>query len=166
MKNFYIRSYQWISILVAYMLSIISLPESLAWYRPQILLLVMVFWVMKSNTSGLLWIAWFSGLGLDLLTGSLFGQHALALSLLIYICLKLRPYLHLYRRWQHGLLMLLLSLFYVAIQVWVLGHFQRNFVAVSFWFSSLLTAFIWFVVYPCLPTIRQATDHCQLLLDI
>lgn len=166
MRNLNICSYQWISILIAYVISIIPLPEPLVWCRPQFLVMVMVFWVMKSNVSGLLWIAWFSGLGLDLLTGSLLGQHALSLSLLIYTCIKLRPYLHLYRRWQHGLLMLLLSLFYVSVQVWVLGHFQQNFVSALFWFSSLLTSIIWLFIYPYLPTLQKAAGSHYLNMGV
>ena len=144
-----------VSILFAYMLSVVALPHFLGVCRPQFLVLVMVFWALKSENRSLLWISWFSGLGLDLLTSSVLGVHALALMLLVYPLMKIKPYLQHYHRWQHGLLMAVLCLFYVAILAWSMGFYHHSYVLGQYVWSALTSAVTWFLVYPYLPNLQN-----------
>ena len=68
------------SLLVALMLEVLPLPEILDSWRPPFLTLVLIYWCMMwPNKIGII-TAFFSGLALDVLCGSLLGENALALA--------------------------------------------------------------------------------------
>jgi len=75
--------------LVALVLTLIPLPHWLALVRPAFLVLVVLYWSTMMPRGGGLLLGFGSGLGLDVFEGSLLGAHALALSLVTYLAIRL-----------------------------------------------------------------------------
>ncbi|MDG2155052.1 MAG: rod shape-determining protein MreD [Gammaproteobacteria bacterium] len=73
------------SLLVALMLEVLPLPEMLNIWRPPFLTLVLIYWCMMWPSKIGIITAFFSGLALDILCGSLLGENALALSLVAFL---------------------------------------------------------------------------------
>lgn len=74
-----------ITILLAGWLEVMPWPEGIAVLRPQWLVLVMIYWAIAlPQRIGVVWGAG-AGLFLDVLRGVTLGQHALALTLVVYI---------------------------------------------------------------------------------
>lgn len=71
----------WLSLLGALMLTIWPLPDEVAPFRPEWAALALIYWIMAMPHRVNVGIAWFVGLILDVLTGSVLGQHALALAI-------------------------------------------------------------------------------------
>ncbi len=74
----------WIPMLltlgVAFLLTLIELPEAARMYRPDWVALVVVWWIVEAPDRIGLTTAWISGLLLDAASGTLLGQHAFALA--------------------------------------------------------------------------------------
>ncbi|MCU7891916.1 MAG: rod shape-determining protein MreD, partial [Candidatus Thiodiazotropha sp. (ex Ustalcina ferruginea)] len=79
----------YLTLLVGFILTIMPLPEWAAAYRPQWVALILIYWCMAIPERIGVGIGWTTGLLLDVLTGTLLGQHALGLSVIAYIMLKL-----------------------------------------------------------------------------
>lgn len=85
-----------ISVFISVLVAIYPLPPALAVYRPELLCLVVIYWVLHNPQHVGVGIAWCLGLLQDVIEGSVWGGHALALAFVAYICLmsyrRLRSY--------------------------------------------------------------------------
>ena len=68
--------------------------------RPDFLLVVTLYWVIRAPYLINVGLAWFAGLIVDLSTGSLLGQHALAFGFSAFLALLYQRRLVLFNRWQ------------------------------------------------------------------
>lgn len=91
-------------------------------FRPDFLLIVTLYWVLRAPHLCNIGTAWFVGILVDLATGSLLGQHALSFTLVAFMGLSFQRRLVLFNPWQlagyvcallvvERLLMLMLKLF-------------------------------------------------------
>jgi rod shape-determining protein MreD len=108
-------------MVVALMLAMAPLPEWAEPFRPDWITLTLIFWAMTFPLSYSIGIAWIAGLVLDVAQGTLLGQHALAISVVIYVTIKI----HLQMR-QFPLLQMMASIFallalYQFILFWING---------------------------------------------
>ncbi|MEM7466713.1 MAG: rod shape-determining protein MreD [Pseudomonadota bacterium] len=73
-----------VTFLAAFMLTVLPLPEWAIPWRPAWVALVLGYWCLAlPETLGVL-VGWVIGLLLDVVHGSLFGQHALGLAFIAY----------------------------------------------------------------------------------
>lgn len=83
-------------LLLALLIAIYPLNPSISVYRPELLCLVVIYWVLHSPHHFGVGVAWFVGLLQDVVEDGVWGGHALALALVAYICLmsyqRLRSY--------------------------------------------------------------------------
>lgn len=68
--------------------------------RPDFLLVVTLYWIIRAPYLINVGMAWFAGLIVDLSTGSLLGQHALAFGFAAFLALLYQRRLVLFNRWQ------------------------------------------------------------------
>ena len=64
------------TFIIALLLTVIPLPEGLRFLRPDWVGLVLIYWCMALPHRVGVASGWFMGLMVDLLTGTLLGQHA------------------------------------------------------------------------------------------
>ena len=74
-----------LTLFVAFMLTIMPLPDWVVEFRPDWVTLVLIYWAMALPTKVGVTTAWLAGLMLDVSHGAILGQHALGLMLVIYI---------------------------------------------------------------------------------
>ena len=74
------QGFIWITLMLAAVLAFVPLPAFAALVRPAWVPLFVLCWVLISPGHCGLVFAWLAGLMMDLLHGSLLGQHALAMS--------------------------------------------------------------------------------------
>ena len=67
---------------MALALAVLPLPAVLEAFRPDFLVLVVLYWSIESPRAGGLTLAFIAGLALDVIHGVVLGQHALALTLM------------------------------------------------------------------------------------
>ena len=99
----------YISLLAAIMLQL--LPWSGVWVqiKPDFVLLVLLYWMLRAPHLCNIGTAWFAGLMIDLVNGDLFGQNALAYALTAFIAVVYQKRLILFTvSQQSGYVFLLL----------------------------------------------------------
>ncbi len=74
-----------LSFLVALILSSLPLPDIAIVFRPEWLMLVLIYWCMAIPGRIGIFTGWLLGLTLDVMYGSLLGQNAMALAIVAYL---------------------------------------------------------------------------------
>lgn len=145
-----------LSVLAAFVLTNMPLPEALRPLRPDWVLLVLIYWCMALPHRIGVGVAWLAGLFTDVLTGMLLGQHALAYSLVIFLTLKLHQRLRLYPLWQQSLSILVLLALSQLLLLWINGMIGRPIHSWTYWMPSLLGALLWPLLFVFLRGLRRA----------
>ena len=109
------------SLLLAFALTIVPLPEMLRSMRPDWIALTIVYWVIYQPRLIGLGVAWLCGLLLDTLHGALLGQHALALALLSYLAISSQQRVRVFPIGQQTFSVLIMLLAYHFVLFWVDG---------------------------------------------
>lgn len=111
--------------------------------RPLWVPLVLCYWTMLYPHYFGLGFAWSIGLLLDVLNGTLLGQHALALTLVSYVVMRNYRVFRHYPLLQQGLL-LLLALYVHNLTLWMVQWFASQSTGNSLlWLSPLFVFILW-----------------------
>lgn len=143
------------SLFVSLLLMIIPMPDWTIWFRPIWLLLVLIFWTMENPYAVNIGIAWFYGLLLDVLNGTLLGEHALALSIVIYIVARMQARIRMFSLLQQCLIVFILSLLYQCILYCIQGFLGDAPRGWFYWMSPVTSMILWPWVYSILRDSRQ-----------
>lgn len=104
-----------LSFFAAIVLTLIPMPNALIWFRPIWIVLVLSFWMISRPQSAGLWLAWWLGLFMDALQGSLMGEHAIALVVVAYFLLYFQRRLRTVSIWQQASFVAVMILFFQLI---------------------------------------------------
>ena len=77
------------TVLIALVLQVVPLPEWLSNLRPSFIGLVIIYWSIFAPHAGGIFAPWLAGLALDVFTGDVLAQNALAMALVAYISMSL-----------------------------------------------------------------------------
>ncbi|MDQ2068757.1 rod shape-determining protein MreD [Natronospira bacteriovora] len=102
------RSVVFASLLMALMLTIWPLPEAIAPFRPDWSALFLIYWIMALPHRFNVGTAWCVGLILDVLTGSLLGQHAIALAITGVLVAMSHLRVRVFPVWQQAMTVMVL----------------------------------------------------------
>lgn len=146
------------SLLVALWLAIVPLPDWAAWVRPEWTAMVLLYWTVALPNRVGIGVAWLCGVLLDLLEGSVLGQHAFALAVMTYLALLLYQRLRMFAAWQQAGIVFVLVGIHQLLCNWVetfTGHPSND-----LWF--LLPAFVSALMWPWLMVLlRHLRRHFQ-----
>jgi rod shape-determining protein MreD len=131
------------SIIVALMLTIAPLPDWLNHYRPDWVTLTLIYWSMHLPRSYGIGVAWLVGLVVDVAQGTLLAQHALAMSLVIYMTAKFHLQLRVFPVSQMAATVLALLSLYRFVLFWINGVAGISAPAVAYWGPIVTGALIW-----------------------
>jgi rod shape-determining protein MreD len=148
-----------LTFVVAMVLAIIPLPDSvpieLGYLRPQWVVLVLIYWVIAlPGRIGIL-VAWSIGLIVDVLLGSLLGQHGVAFILVAYIASSLYQRLRMFSLWQQSMIVFAIVGLNQLINIWI-----ESIVGIGDWdlwylLSSVVSALLWPSVFLLLRYLRR-----------
>ncbi|OOZ37790.1 rod shape-determining protein MreD [Solemya velesiana gill symbiont] len=144
-----------LTILVALLLTILPLPEWAQPFRPQWHTLVLIYWTLALPQRVGVAIGWMIGLSIDVMTGTLLGQHALSLSLIAFLTYKMHQRVRLFPLWQQSLTVLVLLLLEKLLSLWVMGVADRPTPPLLYWAPPLVGMFLWPWVYIILRDLRR-----------
>lgn len=143
------------TFILALILTILPLPDWARLYRPQWYTLVLIYWAMASPQRVGVGIGWVVGLVVDVITGTLLGQHALALSLIAYITHKMHQRLRLFPLWQQSLTVLVLLLIEKLLDLWIMGAISQPAPSLMFWAPPLVGMLLWPWIHIILRDLRR-----------
>ena len=144
-----------ITLIVAFMLTILPLPDWAEHYRPEWAALVILYWAMALPERIGVGIGWIIGLLLDVMKGALLGQHALGLAVIIYLTINLHQRLRVFPLWQQSFTIILLLLLYQLLILWFNGIIGEPAKGWEYWMPSITGMLLWPWVFILLRSLRR-----------
>lgn len=145
-----------LTLVFAMCLKIAPLPPQLAVYNPDWVLLTLIYWSLAVPERVGVFHAWSFGLLTDVLTGRMFGQYALAYSLVIYLCLSLHKRLRQFPFFQQALFIFFCLLLSQLLLFFIKNIQQTAQLKPTFWLSVFVGTIFWPLVYTVLRFVRLA----------
>lgn len=151
--------HRWFAIIstlaVALVLTFLPMPDWTAWLRPAWVLMVLSYWAMTTPDRVGVGAAWFTGLVVDLLNGTLLGEHALGFTIVIYIIARMHIRLQMYPLLQQGLCIFFFTLTYQFILYCVQGFIGELPGSHLYWLSSVTSMLLWPWLYILMQDYRK-----------
>ena len=132
-----------VSLIIAFALSILPLREEWILFRPEWIALTLVHWALYLPKKSSLALAWFVGLLVDAIHGSILGQHAFGFAIVMLMTLRIR-YRILVDSYFHQLFTLFVVLgTYLLINLWILGVTGNSPDGWGYWLTVATSMVIW-----------------------
>ncbi len=140
-----------LTILVSMILMIVPLPDSIRVFRPEWVLMTLLYWAMALPERVGIGFAWIVGLLMDVMLGGTLGILAFSYALVIYLILNFHLQLRQYPLWQQALIVMSLVLLVSIIKV----IFSPAVASWAIWIPALISTLIWPIIYAVLRKIRR-----------
>jgi rod shape-determining protein MreD len=144
-----------ITIIGGLMLAIMPLPDWAEKFRPDWVTLVLIYWAMALPTRIGVTIAWFSGLLLDVSYGTLMGQHAVGMVLVIYVIHIQHQRLRVASLMQQAIVIFFLLLIKQLLTLWVDGMLGRAPDSWLYFMPTVTSTLLWPWTYLILRDLRR-----------
>ena len=148
-----------LTLIAAIVLSLVYLPPTLDVLRPYWVALVLIYWCLETQDLITLGKAFFIGLVLDLLSGSLLGLHALSLVIMVYLVTRFRARIRFFPPWQQALSIFALLLNDRIILLWIISLRGDPLPSLGFWLPPLVGTLLWPWLFLLLDRVRGAMRH-------
>jgi rod shape-determining protein MreD len=138
-----------LTLVLAMLLSVYPLPLALRWWRPEFVLMMVIYWIytapVRTSLLGLCVLGFF----LDVLEGVPFGQHGLSLIIIAYVCILSYQRVRNYSVGQQSCWV------FVLIGNWVQAISGRPVSGLEFLLPAFASACFWPVCYLGLERLRR-----------
>ena len=131
------------SLVLAFVLMALSVPEWLRIIRPNIVAVLLIFWLIRLPDALGIGFAWILGFIFDGVSGGYLGQHALSFSCIAYIVLALHKRIHMLVAVQQIVLVFFLLTLDQLIASWVVNVLHGQNYNFYFLVNALLGALCW-----------------------
>ena len=145
-----------VSFLLAYVLTVLPLPEVLERARPEWVALVLIYWCMAVPERVGVTIGWTVGLIQDAVQSTLLGQHALTYAVLAYLTLKLHQRVRVFPIWQQAISVMILLLLVRMILLWVAGITGQSATGWPSWVPAFTGTLLWPVLFVFMRELRRS----------
>jgi rod shape-determining protein MreD len=132
-----------VTLALALTLAVWQLPDAWAPFWPRWAVLVTIYWCLALPHRIGIGIAWVVGLLLDVLAGTMLGEHALALALVAFLVVKLHLQVRAFPLWQQTLTVALLIVLYQLILYWIDGAIGLPARPLARWLPVLTSLLVW-----------------------
>jgi rod shape-determining protein MreD len=143
-----------VTIVVALMLALMPLPDSVATFRPDWVALTLVYWAMMLPRTWSVGSAWIVGLLLDVAQGTILGQHALALCLIVFITVRFHLLMRVFPMSQLTATVFALLAVYQFMLFWINGVAGIASAPISYWAPVITGAVLWPLAFAFFSGIR------------
>jgi rod shape-determining protein MreD len=143
------------SFIIAYMLTAMPLPEWALNWRPAWVTIVLIYWCMAIPQRVSIGIGWTLGLLLDVQQGTVFGQNAIALTIIAWIIVKLHQRIRVFPLVQQALLVCVLLLLAQLFTLWIrtmMGFPAQHW---TYWAPAFTSMVIWPWLFIILRDVRR-----------
>lgn len=144
-----------LSFIVALMLTALPMPAWAALWRPAWVALVLIYWCMAAPGSTGVVMGGVLGLFVDVLAGTLLGQHVLALAVVAFVAHRFHRQVRVLPIWQQSVSVFGLVFVYQALILWTNGIQGMPVSAAAYWSSPLVSMLLWPWVFIVLRDVRR-----------
>lgn len=139
------------TIIIAMILMITPMSDSLRLFRPEWVLMTLLYWALALPERVGIGFAWTVGLLMDMMLGGTLGILAFSYALVTYLILNFHLQLRQYPLWQQALMIMSLVLLVNIIKV----IFTPVLISGYFWIPAVVSTLVWPIVYAILRKIRR-----------
>lgn len=146
------------SLFAALLLQLVDLPDLIAAARPLWVPLMLGYWALREpRVSGLI-PAFITGMAMDVLFGTVLGQHALGLVVVVYLVERLRGIFVLFPLWQATLALIPAWIVFSFLMFWVDGITAHQGDSWLRWLPVASTALFWPLLYTVMELVRAPQE--------
>lgn len=140
-----------ITVIIAMLLMMVPMPDSLRFFRPEWVVLTLMYWAMALPYRVSIGVGWLTGLVMDVMMGGTLGIMAFSYAFAVYLIARFHLQLRQYPLWQQALTIfsVVLLVHFVSIMA---GRPEMNWIV---WMPVLTSTVMWPVIYPVLRKIRR-----------
>lgn len=131
------------SCVVALFVAIYPMSVNFAELRPELICLLVIYWITSTPQYFGVFFAWCIGLLQDVIEGTVWGAHALALAIVAYICMAAYRRMKNYSVWHQTLWVFVLVGFHQVITNWVQSLAGYEATTKVLVLSSVVSALFW-----------------------
>lgn len=142
-KNYPLYFYSSISLFIALLLQITPVFGSMVYWRPQFLLLVASYWLLKKQRQYGIFFAWLAGMLLDMFSGKMLGRHAITFSFCAYILILLSKRLYHFGLPSQAFLIFLIVLLNQILLASISLFYRTDWSIVILVAPAITSALIW-----------------------
>ena len=143
------------SFIVALMLAAMPMPDLVAAGRPAWVSLVLIYWCIALPERMGIGIGWSLGLLLDVLKGTLLGQHAASYALFAYFALKIHKRLRAFPLTKQTSFVGLMLAMHALLMLWTRGITALPSDLSIYWLPVLSSMLLWPAVFQIMRYIRR-----------
>ena len=143
------------TLLIALMASIMPMPLNADAFRPDWVLIVLMYWCMALPGQVNIITAWVMGFLLDVLLGSVLGVHAAAMAVSIYIVVGNYQKIRNFSIWQQALIIGVLATLYHLVVFWLQRFLSDVTFLASYLYPVVTTVVLWPWVFYLLRKVRR-----------
>ena len=145
----------YVTILIGYLLTLMPLPDWAQIFRPQWVALILIYWCMALPERIGVGVGFITGLLLDVLTGTLLGQHALGFSVIAFATLKLHLRVRVMPLRQQVFTIFILLLVERLLALWSTGAAGYPTPSLWYWMTPVVGMLLWPWIYILLRDTRR-----------
>ncbi|MDZ4141840.1 MAG: rod shape-determining protein MreD [Methylotenera sp.] len=135
----------YLSLFCAYIFLLLPWSGFALKIKPDFMLLVLIFWLIRAPNLCNIGSAWFVGLFVDLATGGIFGQYALAYTITAFVAVSYQRRLVLFNGTQQLFYVLLLLLISQVILLILKTFSGAQFIGWAYFIPSITGVLLWFI---------------------
>ncbi|MGL1959583.1 MAG: rod shape-determining protein MreD [Colwellia sp.] len=143
------------TLVIALMASIVPMPISFDAFRPDWVLIVLVYWCLALPNRVNIITAWVMGFLLDVLLGSVLGVHAAAMALSVYIIISNYQKIRNFSIWQQALIVGIVTALYHLLVFWLQRFLTDVVFLTSYLYPVITTVVLWPWVFLLLRRVRR-----------
>lgn len=132
-----------LTFFLAILLSVLPLPQSLGYWRPEFVTIVLIFWALNRPDIVGVWTGFLLGLLLDVLFNTPFGVHTLVLSVIAWLARLSYRWVTVFSVWQTGGLVFALVFAGLLLKRILLGIVATGPNSLLYWLPALTSALVW-----------------------
>ena len=145
----------WVTLFIGVISQIMPLPSVVDAWRPDWLLMIVLYWSIALPHRYNILTAWMLGLVLDILLGATLGVRSLAMSLVIYVAILHCQRLRNFPKWQQSLVIMLLICMYHLVIYWVEFVMQEAVFDTDLFLPAISGLVIWPWIFWILRRVRR-----------
>ena len=149
----------WCILLLALAVELVPLPDAVQPLRPAFTTMTLIYWTLMWPGRFGVFAAFVYGLLVDIAHGSLLGQHALTLSVVSYLVLRLHLQLRVFPVWQLVLAVFALVFLEAFLLLWIDGATGRATLGPQRWGPVFAAAVLWPVLMGVMDRVRERLER-------
>ena len=144
-----------ISFVIALGLLLFPLPDFLVWWRPNWVLMVLIYWTMAIPHRVGIITGWSLGIITDVALSSVLGVHGLSMAIIAYVILIINNRLRLFPFWKQAFIVGLMVGLDLVVSLWIQNFISTQPRNATYWLPIFSSIFFWPWLFILLRDIRR-----------